>query len=204
MRKEIPALITTIMAIFVFLSAMLFRLDQLKVLSQTDSLRQFMQAAAFLLGGINLVRLHSRNIQKKRQHWPFSAWLLVIFVFFSILGMVKGNNDPLYKGLYNALIVPVNASMHSISAFFLASAAFKAFRIRNLDSIVLMVSAVWVMLASVPIGDLISPNMAIVKDWLLAIPGSAVARAMGNGVFLAGFAATLRIFLGLERRHLGE
>ncbi|HHY12360.1 MAG TPA: hypothetical protein GX529_06995 [Firmicutes bacterium] len=204
MRREVPAVLTTVMAIFVFLSAMLFPLEEMKILARTDSLLQFMGNMALFLGGINLFRLHSRNIKKKREYWPFSLWLLAVFVFFTVLGIVKGNNDPLYKGLYDALIVPVNASMHSISAFFLCSAAFKAFRIKNLDSIVLMISAVWVMLASVPIGEIISPNVGIVKDWLLAVPGSAVARAMANGLFLAGFAATLRIFLGLERRHLGQ
>ena len=120
---------------------------------------------ALFLGGINLCRLHFGNITKRREYWPFSVWLLIIFAFFTVLGIVKGNDDPLYKGLYDALIVPVNASMHSVSAFFLASAAFKAFRIRNVESIVLMCSAVWVMLASVPIGDLISPTLKVVMDW---------------------------------------
>lgn len=204
MRREVPAVLTTVVAILVFLSAMLFRLDQMKILSQTDSLRQLMGNMALFLGGINLCRLHINNVKKKREHWPFSMWLLIVFVFFTVLGLAKGSKDPLYKGLYDALIVPVNASMHSVSAFFLCSAAFKAFRVKNLDSIVLLVSAVWVMLASVPIGELISPNIGIVRDWLLAVPGSAVARAMSNGMFFAGFATTLRIFLGLERRHISQ
>lgn len=204
LRREVPALLTTIMAIFVFLSAMLFPLEQKKVLARTDLLRQFMGNVAFLLGGINLVRLHSRNIKKKREHWLYSVWLLIVFFFFIILGVVKGNNDPLYKSLYDALIVPVNASMHSISAFFLCSAAFKAFRINNLDSVVMMISAVWVMLASVPVGNVISPKMVVVRDWLLSVPNASVSRALANGMFFAGFAATLRIFLGLERRHLGQ
>ena len=83
LRREVPALLTTIMAIFVFLSAMLFPLEQKKVLARTDLLRQFMGNVAFLLGGINLVRLHSRNI-KKSEHWLYSIWPL--YFSFIILG----------------------------------------------------------------------------------------------------------------------
>ncbi len=204
MRREVPAVLGTVTAVFVFFSAMLFRLDELKVLAQTDSLRQLMGNMALFLGGINLCRLHFNNVRKRKEHWPFSAWLMLVFFFFAVLGLFKGSKDPLYKGLYDALIVPVNASMHSVSAFFLCSAAFKAFRVKNLDSIVMLISATWVMLASVPVGELISPNIPVVKDWLLAIPGAAVARAMANGMFFAGFATTLRIFLGLERRHISQ
>ena len=180
LRREVPAVLTTVMAIFVFLSTYAIPTGR----NEDTGPYRFLVAVhgkhGIVSRGINLFRLHSRNIKEKREYWPFSLWLLAVFVFFTVLGIVKGNNDPLYKGLYDALIVPVNASMHSISAFFLCSAAFKAFRIKNLDSIVLMISAVWVMLASVPIGEIISPNVGIVKDWLLAVPGSAVARSHGK------------------------
>ena len=36
--------------------------------------------------------------KEKAQYWPFSLWLLAVFVFFTVLGIVKGNDDPLYKG----------------------------------------------------------------------------------------------------------
>jgi len=202
LRQELPAILTTVVAIVVFLGGILFSLDEMNVLSEIDSWIQLMGNMALFLGGINLCRLHVNNIRKRRQHWIFSVWLLIVFGFFTVLGLAKGSQDPLYKGLYDALIVPVNASMHSIAAFFLCSAAFRAFRVKNLDSILLLVSGAFVMLASVPIGDLISSNIPVISDWLLNIPGSAVARAMSNGMFFASFAATLRIFLGLERRHL--
>ncbi len=202
LRQELPAILTTVVAIVVFLGGILFSLDEMNVLSEIDSWIQLMGNMALFLGGINLCKLHVNNIRKRRQHWIFSVWLLIVFGFFTVLGLAKGSQDPLYKGLYDALIVPVNASMHSIAAFFLCSAAFRAFRVKNLDSILLLVSGAFVMLASVPIGDLISSNIPVISDWLLNIPGSAVARAMSNGMFFASFAATLRIFLGLERRHL--
>jgi len=90
LRREVPAVLTTVMAIFVFLSAMLFPLEEMKILARTDSLLQFMGNMALFLGGINLFRLHSRNIKKKREYWPFSLWLLAVFVFFTVLGHSQG------------------------------------------------------------------------------------------------------------------
>jgi hypothetical protein len=39
--------------------------------------------------------------------------------------------------------------------------------------------------------------------WFLRIPNAAGMRGIVVGIFLGAFAATLRLFLGLERKYLG-
>lgn len=210
MKREIPSLITTVMTLVVFASLVLFRLDQLKVYSRIDRMIQYMTAVMMFMGMMNLFRVHTENIRRKRPNWVFSIWLLLVMVSYAAFGMIVGNKNVTYRWLYDALITPIQSTMFATVAFYIVSASYKAFRVKNFEAGLMMVCAIWVMLANVPVGDLIwSPKsflggMAGVRDWIVGIPNAAVSRAIGVGTFLGAFATNLRIFLGLERRHLGS
>ena len=99
--------------------------------------------------------------------------------------------------------------MFSILAFYIASAAYRAFRVRNVDAAVMLVTAFLLMLGNVPIGEVIwSPDgwlggFAGIKNWILRVPNAAGNRAITLGIFLGTMASQSRMLLGIERRHLG-
>lgn len=209
MKKQVPAVVTTIIALVVFVSVTSFSLVEAGVFSKIDRMRQFMTAVMMFMGVANLLRVHSNIIARKERNWVFSSWLLVVMFVYMIFGMTVGNKNDTYRWFYDAIIAPVNATMYALVAFYLTSASYKAFRAKTAEAAIMMVCAAWVMLSNVPIGDFIYPStawlggMAGVRDWIVAVPNSAVSRAIGVGTFLGGFASYLRVFLGLEKRHLG-
>lgn len=210
MKRQVPAIITTVTGTIVFLSIILFKTDAAGWPGQFDRMRQFMAAVMMFMGMANMMRVHGSVIRKKDRNWMFSAWLLVIMFAYAIFGMAVGNKNETYRWFYNAFIPPINSTMYAMVAFYLTSASYKAFRAKTLDAALMMACAVWVMLSNVPVGDMLWSSeswlggMAGVRDWIVSVPNSAVSRGIAVGSFLGGFATQLRVFLGIERRHLGQ
>ena len=105
--------------------------------------------------------------------------------------------------LYDNMMVPLQGTMFSILAFFIASAAYRAFRARSREASVLLVSAVLVMMGRVPLGQFLLPWTWDVTQWLLNVVNSAVRRAILIGVSMGQVALSLKIILGIERAYLG-
>lgn len=218
MRREIPLIITTIMTIMRFLFETVNQLatyeiakDKLLFTRMAYSIT-FLYAMGLFIGFINLTRVHANNIKRRKENWPFSAWLIFVLFAYTILGIFgKDNlNGVTFNWIYDAFIVPLDSTMFSLLAFFIASAAYRAFRIRNVEATVMLVVAFLVMLGNVSIGQALwgaqswLGGFSGIKDWILAVPNAASQRAVALGIFLGAYAAILRVALGLEKRYLGQ
>lgn len=111
----------------------------------------------------------------------------------------------LFEGLLNNL----DAAMFSLIAFYILSAAYRAFRIRSVESTILMTSALIVILgltfgalitAAVP-GEGLASNFKIEtwSQWVLSVVSSPSLRAIDLGVGVGALAMALRLWLGIER-----
>jgi uncharacterized membrane protein YhaH (DUF805 family) len=202
-------LIATLMAIFRFLYLMVYQLEATKFLGKFDLWMSFMGSVAVFMGILNLTRLHSNNVRKRRQHWVFSLWCIIVMYAYTLLGIFlngpfkAGNTHKTYRWIHDALLVPIDSAIFSLLAFFIASAAYRAFRIRTREATALLIVAVIIMLANVPIGEMIWSQFPTLGQWVLKWPNAAAQRGIQVGIFLGVFAGVLRMFLGLERKYLG-
>jgi hypothetical protein len=105
--------------------------------------------------------------------------------------------------IFDHVFAPCNATMFALLAFFVASAAFRAFRARNLEAGLLLGAAIVVLLARAPIGALLSDGLPDLAQWILDVPSNGSRRAIMMGAAVAAIATSLRVILGLERSHLG-
>ncbi|MFC1785184.1 hypothetical protein ACFL0J_06115 [Candidatus Neomarinimicrobiota bacterium] len=65
-------------------------------------------------------------------------------------------NGSFFNWMFFKVFTPLSATMFALLAFLVASAAYRAFRIRNFEATLLLVSGIIIMLGRVPIGSKIS------------------------------------------------
>jgi hypothetical protein len=118
--------------------------------------------------------------------------------------MLWGKTGRVYVWIYDHVFAPCDATMFALLAFFVASAAFRAFRARNAEAALLLGAAIIVLVARAPIGRTIHPVLPEISDWILDIPNNAGRRAIMMGAAVGAIATGLRVILGLERSHLGS
>jgi hypothetical protein len=108
--------------------------------------------------------------------------------------------------MFNSL----DATMFAILAFFIVSAAYRAFRVRSAEATLMMLSAFIIMLGQVPIGIVLTdwiPRDSIfafmrlerMANWILTGINAAAFRAIIFGILMGYLAMALRVWLSLER-----
>ncbi|PKK90428.1 MAG: hypothetical protein CVV64_08670 [Candidatus Wallbacteria bacterium HGW-Wallbacteria-1] len=116
---------------------------------------------------------------------------------------VKMTENKKFNYIYKWVFEPMSSTMFSLLAFFIASAAFRAFRAKTFEAGLLLVSAFLVMLGRVPIGKAIWDGFPDIANWIMAVPNTAGQRAIMIGAALGVVSASLKILLGIERSYLG-
>ncbi|HWP30922.1 MAG TPA: hypothetical protein VNK96_04235 [Fimbriimonadales bacterium] len=115
-----------------------------------------------------------------------------------------------YRLVFTDMLVVLDAAMFSLIAFFILSAAYRAFRIRSIEATILMLVALVILLSFVPLGlaltNWLDPkgfegNFRIdtISDWILATLNTPAIRAINLGLGLGVVAMATRIMLGLEK-----
>ncbi len=159
---------------------------------------------SIVLGIASLMQRHWSKVRKRQQDWQYSIVTLVSFVAVCIIGLVWGKDQgTVFTWSFDHILVPLDATMFSLLAFYMASAAYRTFRARTPEATLLLIAAVIVMLGRVPIGQMMVSKLPNFTEWLMSVPTVAAKRAIIFGVALGGIATSLRIILGIERSHLG-
>jgi len=212
MRREIPIAICFLVGISFILE---YFIPHKQVLSIFETIRMWaiiVIAFAYVLGIANLVRINSHVIQRKGRDWPYKIILVVSLFFmimvgiiFDILGIRLGGigEGTIFGWVYYHAQYPLQATMFSLLAFFIASAAFRAFRIRTFQASLLAVTAILVMIGRVPVGESLWGGFPDFTEWIMNVPQLAGKRAIMIGAALGAISTALKVLTGLERTYLG-
>ena len=114
---------------------------------------------------------------------------------------------------YEYAFKPLTATMFSLLAFYVASAAFRAFRAKNVEAVLLLTTAFIVLLGRTFAGVWLTSWMP--PEWSeFTIPGISINimqilntagnRAIMIGIALGVVSLSLRIILGIDRSYLGS
>lgn len=204
MRKEGPMILTVISALVVIFTQYFFLGQQWNLMEYLNNFYQLSWGIALALGFVNLTSIHWKYIARRREGWFYSTVVLVCMYGYLILGMQQTHNGPQFDWIYLNIFVPLMSTIFALVAFFITSAAYRAFRVRTKEATVLLICALFVMLGRAPIGDAIWGGWsAFVSKWVMGVVNMAGYRGIQIGAWVGAFATALRIMLGLERAHIG-
>jgi len=166
---------------------------------------------AFVLGLATLVKMHITRIKRRSDNWQYSFVVFFGLILMASVGLIWGQDDAKFEWLFNNIQVPMEATMFSLLAFFIASAAYRAFRARTLEATLLLVAAIILMFGNAPIGNVLwNKFIGVIPDaprkagqWILNNPNLSSRRGIIIGLGLGAISQSLRIILGIERSYLG-
>jgi hypothetical protein len=90
--------------------------------------------------------------------------------------------------------------MFSLLAFYIASAAYRAFRIKSTEAVLMMIAALLVMLGQIPFGAYIWGELPAVRLWVMQVFSTPAFRGIALGASVAFLAMALRMWLSLETK----
>ena len=205
MKREVPLIISMVAGIFVLVG---FFIPHPWIRTGYDKIQQWViivVAFTYVLGMANLMRLNLDQIQRRSKDWPYKIALVLGCLGTMVVGFLEGthylDDGTKFSWIYNNLYSAMSATMFSLLAFFIASAAFRAFRVRSVEALLLAVAAFILMLGRVPIGNMIHPLLPQAADWLMEVPQNAAKRGILMGAALGVMATGFRIILGIERTY---
>jgi len=204
MRLFLPLVVTFVCGIVMILH---FFIPHRPISTIGDGLTDWymiVASAAIFLGAAHLFQVHVHRINTKARNWQYSPVVLIGFLAMMAAGLVWGVEESLpFDYMFQTMVVPMGATMFSLLAFFVASAAFRAFRASNWRATLLLASAFIVMLGRVPIGGMIWKQIPVISEWMMQVPNMAGQRAVMIGAALGVVATSLRMIFGIERSYLG-
>jgi len=116
----------------------------------------------------------------------------------------EGLNNPMFLKFFLYIIIPIQSTMFALLAFYIASAAYRAFRARSALATLLLLAALIVMLRFNPYLGIFGQYLERTTSWLLNVPNLAAKRAIIIGIGLGSVATALKVMLGIERAYMGK
>jgi hypothetical protein len=183
---------------------------------------------ALPLGIVNVIQNNSRRAMRKDKGWPYAVVLLIGLFVTGALGVYgavsgegigfrpDGTSTP-FKWIEDNAFRPLQATIFALLAFFMASAAFRAFRARNTEATILLVAGLLVMMGRVPLLEFLATPfpgllpaaaqgslwLGQLTEWIMNHPNSAAQSGIIIGAALGAAAMAIRVILGIERSYLG-
>lgn len=206
MRTQLPLKITLFFGLFMIIQYFVPHWLVNDLAGRFQRWAVILTAFAYVLGMANLFRINAVSVSKRAPDWPYKFIMLAMLLITAAVGIFGGItpgtffNDRLYLQMY----VPMSSTMYATLAFFIASAAFRAFRVRTWQAGLLAVTAILVMLGRVPFGQMLWGDIGDLVDWIMTVPNMVAQRGILIGAALGAIATGLKMVFGIERGYLGK
>lgn len=229
MKRTVPVIITAVGGFVLILSAFLPGTQNWgEVVSIWFDV---LASIAFILGGGSLLKIHLKKVSDRNAGWAYSVIVLSAFLITLAVGLLKvgvpanaAYADRPWSGsyrdesspfgwLYEYAFKPLTATMFSMLAFYIASAAFRAFRAKNIEAVLLLGTAFIILLGRTFAGvfltswlpdELSGLRIENLTVEIMKVVNTAGTRAVMIGIALGIASTSLKVLLGVDRSYLGS
>ena len=154
MKRTVPLIITATVGVLLIIANFIPALSAWG--EDATTFFAIIAAIAFVLGGGSLLKVHLKKVSDRNQGWAFSLIVLGTFLLTLVIGLFKVGVPPnpafpdnpwagdvqgqgtAFWWVYEYVFKPLTATMFAMLAFYIASAAFRAFRAKNFEAILLL------------------------------------------------------------------
>jgi len=164
-------------------------------------------ATALILGVINLARVHGGRVLAARAGWPYSLALLAALLLTLLLGLGPGSSgasDPALTWFFTFIYQPLSATIFSLLAFYIATAAYRTLRLRTWEAAVMLVVGVIILIGQIPLGADLWDALPEARAWLLAVIGAAGLRGIVIAAALGAILTGVRVLVGIDHQYLDK
>ena len=205
LKKSVPIALVFIVAVIFLASYFVFDVE-LKS-TETMLLNWGIILTAFTLGfgAVNMFMFHGKQVSRRAKgQWPYSLWLLLVLVLFTVVGVAMGATSTQYSWLYNSSYFALSATVYSSLGFYMTSGIYRALRAKNAESVILLIVGVIILARNAPALAAQFPILVTMDSWLSSVPTTSAQRGIMIGAALGAIALGLRTMIGRETGFLGQ
>jgi len=160
-------------------------------------------AFGLLLGLLNLLGTHAkRTVDRDDRRLP-SLVLIVAMLGTLAIGVASPGSAGM-QWVFDYVYYPLQSTMAALLAFFITSALYRAFRVKSAEAAVLLIATLLLLFLQLPFVGSLSPYLAAVRSWFLAIPVTAGMRGIVLGIALGTIATSMRLLLAVDQPYVQE
>lgn len=160
-------------------------------------------SASFTISLYAQTRRNIVMVKQRRGGWPYQGLQLILVYLMIGLGLILGQTSDPYKWLIDAFVKSCSTVLYSIPTFYMISAGARAFRARNLQSSLLLLSAALVLLAQAPMTELYFGWPAGIRAYFGDTFAMTTGRIFSIGLSVSAIVLGVRTLLGKEPATLG-
>jgi hypothetical protein len=165
---------------------------------------QIIFAFTLLVGVISFVKITVEQV-KKGEDRPYRLMSLAGVFVMPAFAMVWGiGAESPFMWVFENVQVPMQATVFSLLAFFVASASYRGFRARSAPAAVLLIAALLTILSRSSLEAWYPAALSEFAEWVRDHPSMSARRAILIGIGLGSLTTSLRVILGIERTWLGR
>jgi len=229
MKRKIPLLITFLVGVIIIISEFIPHKPFGQISGELEKWYLIIAGFAIILGQLSLFKVNLFKIRHRQKNWQFFIITLLSFILMVSIGIfwgtenhpgIFGNGETIsntigtkpFDYLFDNVYQNLQATLFSLLAFFIASAAYRAFIARTLESSLLLIAAILVMLGNTSLGSALTGwlpeslkflHLPRISEFIMKYPTTAGQRAIMIGAAFGIIGSSLRIILGIERSYLG-
>ncbi len=203
MPTRLPLVICLVSGVVMFLQYF-SRHPAAKIVYQTvtNDWWQVIFAFTLIVGVVGFMKINLKKVSQKKDV-TYSLIALGGLILMPILALIGGTAiESPFQWAFENLLAPMQATVFSLLAFFVASASFRGFRARSVPAAILLGTALLVLIGRVPLAEYISEAIPEFTFWIKNYPSMAARRAILIGIGLGSMTTALRVILGIERTYL--